>query len=268
MQINGKWCLVTGAAGGIGGATARALLERGARLVVADIDKGRVDDLGRHLSAEGGEVLSYGVDVSSETQMQQLFAWTEKETAGIEVLVNNAGILRTGGPLDTSLDDYRALFEVNFWGTLHGCQLFAPKMMERGRGAIVNVASASGIVGFAPLAAYSSSKFALVGFSEALRGEVNSRGVSVSTICPGLVNTPIADRSPLPEEEQARIRELLARRGASPEKVARAIVRAVERGEGLVHVGSDAKALAALARVAPTRAATWLAAFSKRGQNS
>lgn len=259
VDLLGKWCLITGAASGIGRATAWAMQAEGARLILCDIQKQKVDALAEDINLKGGEALSYSVDVALQAPMERFAEWAHSEVGAVDVLVNNAGILRTGGFDQTSFEDWHQVLDVNLWGAIHATKLFVPQMVERGGGTLVNIASASGIVGFSKLSAYSTSKFALVGFSEAVRGELAGSGVSVSTICPGFVRTEIAKSAPLTREKQEAVAELLAARGIDAERVAEAVVRAVVRGTPLVHVGRDAKMLSALARFFPARASTWLA---------
>ncbi len=262
-DLLGKWCVVTGAASGIGKATAEALQAEGARLVLCDIRKEAVDHLAADLRA-GGDVLSYCVDVGLLPQMERFRDWLFEQVGVVDVLVNSAGILKTGGYEDSSFDDWHQVMDVNFWGALHATKLLVPQMVERGSGSVVNIASASGVVGFSKLTAYSTSKFALVGFSEALRAELVGTGVNVSTICPGLVRTPIARNSSLPVEEVRTIEDLLERKGIAPEKVAQATLDAIVKGTPVTHVGTDAKLLSAASRLFPSRASQWLAAVSER----
>lgn len=262
-DLLGKWCVVTGAASGIGRATAEALQAEGARLVLCDIRKEEVEQVALDLRAKG-EVLSYAVDVALLPQMARFSDFIREQIGAVDVLVNSAGILKTGGYEDTSFEAWHQVMEVNFWGALHATKLLVPAMVERGAGSVINVASASGIVGFSKLTAYSTSKFALVGFSESLRAELGTTGVKVSTICPGLVRTPIARNSELPSEEVREIEDLLERKGISPDRVAQAIVRAVMRGTPLVHVGTDAKILSVASRLFPTRASGWLTKAANR----
>jgi short-subunit dehydrogenase len=262
-DLLGKWCVVTGAASGIGRATATALQAEGARLVLCDIREEELQKVAQHLRTSG-EVLSYGVDVALLPQVARFSNFIREQIGVVDVLVNNAGILKTGGYEETPFETWHQVMDVNFWGALHATKLLVPPMVERGSGTVINVASASGIVGFSKLTAYSASKFALVGFSEALRAELATTGVKVSTICPGLVRTEIAKNSDLPPEEVREIEDILERRGVAPEKVAQAIVGAAIKGTPLVHVGTDAKLLSAASRVFPASASRWLAKVASR----
>src|SRR5439155_1020798 len=120
------------------------------------------------------------------------------EHEAVDVLVNNAGVGLGGGFLDTSLEDWRWILSINLWGVIHGCHFFLPPMVRRGRGGhVVNVSSAAGFLATAQLAAYSATKFAVFGLSEALRDELRPHGIAVTTVCPGIINTPITTSAPM-----------------------------------------------------------------------
>lgn len=157
---------------------------------------------------------------------------------------------------------------VNLWGTIHGTRSFAPFMQQRGAGRIVNVASASGYCNLPSLSAYGTTKYAVVGLSEALRAELLPAGVMVSVVCPGLVASSILETARIrgaadAEAERQALTELYRRRGHTPESVAKAIVSAAESGKGLVPVSSEAWLLYVLKRLAPSTL-PWLLRASER----
>lgn len=255
MDIREHICLVTGAARGIGRATALALAERGGRLVLCDRRRDEVDELARQL---GRETLSYGVDVSNRAEVGALCAWVRAELGGVDVLVNNAGVLSVGTCLETPPEDFERVFAVNFWGVLHMTQAFAPLMVERGRGAIVQIASASGRLGFAPLAAYSASKFAVVGLSQSLDAELRPHGIQVSAVCPGMVHTTILEGSEFSAQDLVEYEKIVAQ-GMAPERVAAKVIEAIEHGTPVLDVGWDAHLMSWAARLAPQHAPRWAA---------
>ena len=258
-----NWALITGAACGIGEATARAFAQRGAGLILADIRRAEVDRVGDELREMGAEVFTYGVDVASLEKMSVFAHWVAERVGAVDVLVNNAGIVRHGGYEQTSFEDWRAVFDVNLFGVVHATKLLVPPMVERGQGAVVNIASASGQVGFSKLTAYSTSKFALMGFSQALRGELQETGVSVSVVCPGFVKTGIADHAPMSKEQRQAANELLEQRGMPASKVADAIIHAAESGTAEINVGADAKVLGWASRISPFGTSAWLSRMAK-----
>lgn len=263
IDFDGKAILVTGAGSGIGRATAFELATRDARLFLVDRDReavARTADLANHL---GGSAEALVADVSDRDAMRELADFVHHEVGALDVLVNNAGVGAAGSFLETELDTFGWAIGVNLMGVIHGCHYFVPAMVERGRGGhVVNVASLAGLVPSKNLSVYGSTKFGVVGFSECLRAELHGHGIGVSTICPGIVNTAIVRTTRLSgarsEDERARLVSAYARRNYGPEKVARAIVRAVERNRGLVPVAPEAHVLARLRRFVPAFTA-WLA---------
>ncbi|MDX3581015.1 SDR family oxidoreductase [Streptomyces europaeiscabiei] len=270
-RFGGQLVLVTGAAGGIGRATAFAFAEAGARVVAVDLDAegaARTAELSRLIGAP--EAWAEAVDVSDEQAMEKLSEKVAAEYGVVDVLVNNAGIGLSGSFLDTTPEDWRKVLDVNLWGVIHGCRLFGRQMAERGQGGhIVNTASAAAYLPSRSLPAYSTSKAAVLMLSECLRAELAGQGIGVSAICPGIVNTNITSTARFAgvdaEEEKRRQRKatrLYGLRNYPPEKVADAVLRAVVRNQAVVPVTPEAhggrfmsrfapRALRALARLEP-----------------
>ncbi|MFD5405369.1 SDR family oxidoreductase [Streptomyces griseorubiginosus] len=259
-RFGGRLVLVTGAGSGIGRATAFAFAEAGARVVAVDRDAetaARTAELSRLLGAP--EAWAETVDVSDEQAMEKLADKVAAEYGVVDVLVNNAGI-GLGGPfLDTTTEDWRKVLDVNLWGVIHGCRLFGRQMAERGQGGhIVNTASAAAFQPSRALSAYGTSKAAVLMLSESLRAELVGRGIGVSAVCPGFVNTGITSTARFAgvdadEEKRRRKRatRLYGLRNYPPEKVADAILRAVVRNQAVLPVTPEARAAHVLARWAP-----------------
>ncbi|HEX3593948.1 MAG TPA: SDR family NAD(P)-dependent oxidoreductase [Polyangiaceae bacterium] len=250
-----KSVVVTGAASGIGQATAIAFAERGAKLFLCDIDHPRLAGTVQAVGRTGAEVHSFEVDVSNRDAMKSFAETVHSRIPAVDVLVNNAGVGLGGGFLDTTLDDWEWILSINLLGVVHGCHFFVPQMVRAARrGQVVNVASAAGLLAPPDLAAYGATKYAVVGLSEALREELRPHDISVTTICPGMINTPITRSSRL-RGARAGSRERLIRmyedRGYGPERVAEAIVGAVVHRRGLVPVTPEAWLLYVLKRVMP-----------------
>ena len=240
--------VVTGAASGIGRATALALAARGMTVVGADLDAGG--------AAEAG--VPYAVDVSDPDAMERFAAWVREEHGTPDVLVNNAGVGVGGSFFDHTVADWRRVVDVNLMGVVHGCLFFGPAMAARGRGHIVNVASAAAYTPTRQLPAYGATKAGVLMLSQSLRAELRGSGVGVSAICPGFVATGIyraARYAGMDASAEARWRELaerLAHRLApGPEVVARAIVRAIEKDRSVVPVTVAARGAYVLSRVSP-----------------
>jgi NAD(P)-dependent dehydrogenase (short-subunit alcohol dehydrogenase family)/pimeloyl-ACP methyl ester carboxylesterase len=247
----GPLVVVTGGGSGIGRATALEFARRGATVVVCDLDL----EAARR-TAESADGAAYQVDVSDEKAMEAFAAEVVTKHGVPRVVVNNAGIGHAGTVLDTTIDEWRRVLDVNLFGVIHGCRAFGPRLGKGGH--IVNVASAAAFLPPKDMAAYATSKAAVVALSDALRGELKRRGVRVSAICPGFVNTNITRTvtySGLTESQTQQRRDratrLYARRNYPPEKVARAIVAAVERNTPLVAVTPEAKVFRAISRFAP-----------------
>lgn len=245
-QLTGKVVVVTGAASGIGRETALAFARAGARLVVTDISP-QIEATRAAVEALGASCISRQVDVTSDEAMQELAATVHAEFGPVTVLVNNAGIGYLGGLLDTPLDIWRRQFEINVMGVVHGIRHFLPAMQSApGPSRIVNVSS---LAGFAPapnMSAYAASKHAVVGLSQSLSLELAGTPVGVTTVCPGVIKTPIVSNralvSPAISDRQlARLQRYYQANGCSPEVVADAIVDAVRVGRELVMAGPLAK---------------------------
>ncbi|MDI3402706.1 SDR family oxidoreductase [Streptomyces cavernicola] len=259
-RFAGQLVLVTGAASGIGRATAFAFAEAGARVVAVDRDAEGVARTAE-LAALVGAPAAWGetVDVSDEQAMEKLAEKVAREYGVVDVLVNNAGIGLSGSFFDTTVDDWKKVLDVNLWGVIHGCRIFGKQMADRGQGGhIVNTASAAAFQPSKALPAYSTSKAAVLMLSECLRAELAGQGIGVSAICPGLVNTNITATARFAgvdaEEEkrrQQRSSRLYGLRNYPPEKVAGAVLDAVVRNRAVVPVTPEARGAHALSRFAP-----------------
>ncbi|MFF0751138.1 SDR family oxidoreductase [Streptomyces sp. NPDC004267] len=260
-RFGGQLVLVTGAASGIGRATAFAFAEAGARVIAVDRDAegaARTAEMSRLIGAPTawGET----ADVADEQAMEKLAAKVAAEYGVVDVLVNNAGIGLTGSFFDTTSEEWKRVLDVNLWGVIHGCRAFGAQMAERGQGGhIVNTASAAAFQPSRALPAYSTSKAAVLMLSECLRAELAEQGIGVSAICPGIVNTGITSTARFAgvtdEAEEKRRQKKASRlyglRNYPPEKVADAILRAVLRNEAVVPVTPEARGARALSRLAP-----------------
>ncbi|WP_122816737.1 SDR family oxidoreductase [Nocardioides pantholopis] len=237
--------VVTGGARGIGRATVERLARRGARVAVGDLDA----DLAREVAAPlGPRVVAAGLDVTERGSWEAFLASTAA-VGPVDVLINNAGIMPLGPVLAEPDELARRIVDVNLHGLVLGTKLVVPGMVERGRGHVVNVASAVGRVALADGATYSASKFAAVGFSEATRAELAPYGVEVSVVLPTIVRTELAAGVP-------------ATRGVRPvsaDDVARVIEATVRRPRAEVWVPRYAQAVAKGSQLLPRRVQSVLA---------
>ncbi|RLB55925.1 MAG: acetoin dehydrogenase [Deltaproteobacteria bacterium] len=250
--LAGKRVLITGAAGGIGSALARHLLVRGARLVLVDRDEQRLQKLRQRLGEEfPGSAADCELFVVDLTVGTELVALVDKlQPQGLDVLINNAGMVLVGAFAEMAPADIDTHLEVNLLAPLRLTRMLLPLLRGRGRAHIVNVASGAGLAAPAGLCAYATSKFGLVGFSEALRAELAGDGIGVSVVCPAFVKTDIVRNSSRGrDEDTGRVEELnglVQRLGTSPERVAKKIVRAIEHNRARVVIGLWARPLVAL----------------------
>ncbi|HLX87026.1 MAG TPA: SDR family oxidoreductase [Acidimicrobiales bacterium] len=190
----GSTAIVTGAASGIGRALATALVERGAHVVLADIDDVGVKAAAEELAGRGGKVTPVVLDVTDAAAFAALVAQAADESGRVDLLFNNAGI-GVGGPVrDMTTAHFDRVIDVNLRGVVHGVMAAYPRMCDQGSGHIVNTASLAGLISSPMLTPYGAAKHAVVGLSTSLRAEAAAHGVRVSVICPGVIDTPLLDK--------------------------------------------------------------------------
>jgi NAD(P)-dependent dehydrogenase (short-subunit alcohol dehydrogenase family) len=276
-QLGGKTALVTGAASGIGRATALAFAERGADLFLCDVNEEGLKETEEAARALGRQVWIRRVDVASSEQMESFADGVHQQTAAVDILMNNAGVGLGANLQESRLEDWQWIIGINLWGVIHGLHYFVPKMVERGRGGhVVNVSSAAGYIASEPLIAYSTTKFAVLGLSEALHEELRPHGIGVTAVCPGVINTPIVEtsrfrgRSADPELRRQGA-EFYRRRNYSPERVARNVLKAIQKNRRVAPISPEAWVMYYLKRLAPgltDAAMRWLAARAQRTSGS
>ena len=256
MRLTGRTAVVTGAAGGIGRAIAVSLARRGCHLALADVDEAGLAETADLARVDGVRVSRHRVDVADRLAVAGFPNVVTAEHAGVDVLVNNAGVAVGGTFEQVSDEDFEWLFEVNFWGVVRMTRAFLPLLRASDDGRVVNLSSVYGLIAPPEQVAYAASKFAVRGFSEALRHELEGSGVGVTVVHPGGVNTSIAEKARVPagvtEEEIARRRERYKKLLRLPPEVAgETIVRGIEHRQARVLIGSDAKVISLIARLLP-----------------
>jgi NAD(P)-dependent dehydrogenase (short-subunit alcohol dehydrogenase family) len=193
-DFEGSVAVVTGAASGIGAGLARAFAEQGARLVLADVELAPTEELADELRRRAQGVLALRCDVSDPDAIRELAERAYGEYGEVNVLCNNAGVCQGGPVHEMTPEDWQWLLSVNLLGVIHGCREFVPRMLiQPGSAHILNTASVGGFVSGGELGMYSTTKYAVVGYSEALAQDVARHGIGVSILCPGWTDTRLGD---------------------------------------------------------------------------
>lgn len=271
-DLRGRVALVTGAASGIGRASALAFARRGADLALCDVDERGLAETAESARALGREVLAQRVDVADAGAMAGFAGAVHARWPAVDVLMNNAGVGLGASFLDTSLADWEWIRGVNELGVVHGCHFFVPAMVRAGGPRhVVNVASMAGYVPSVTLAAYTMTKYAVVGLSESLRMELAPHGIGVTAICPGIIDTPIVRNAPLRGAADVpgareRMAELYRRRGYGPERVAENVLRAIARNRAVAPVSPEAWTFWFLKRLSPGAVRALMAFADRRGR--
>ncbi|MEK6805979.1 MAG: SDR family NAD(P)-dependent oxidoreductase [Pseudomonadota bacterium] len=235
--------LVTGGGSGIGRETVLAFAREGAQVIAVDVAEKGLRETVVLAQSEGFKCESHLADVSSEPAMRALAETVNKAHGALDVLVNNAGIGAAGRFLDTKVATWDRVHAINVRGVMLGCHAFLPAMVARGRGHVVNIASMAGYFAAADMPIYAASKFAVLGFSECLRMDLKDKGIGVSAICPGIINTNIVAQTVAEgaaAKWQAGAVEFYKKRNYTPDKVARAILKAVRCNIAVLPVSPEA----------------------------
>ncbi len=234
VSVSGSFAVVTGGSSGIGLATARLLAGRGARVAIVARNEEKLAAAARDIkAATGADVATYSADLSSWESTEAVFARILGEHGVPDILVNSAGVIYPGEFASMPLEHFEINMQCGYWSVVYPCRAVASPMAKRGSGHILNVSSVAGYLGIYGYTGYSSAKFAVMGFSEALRFEMRAEGVRVSVVCPPDTETPALD---LEHTMRPKETDVIAGgiKPVAPEKVAEAIVRTVGRDRFVV----------------------------------
>ncbi|SIS03918.1 SDR family oxidoreductase [Williamsia sterculiae] len=247
-SLRGRRVLITGAAGGIGRATAAAAAAEGAQLILTDIAADALDVAVAELVADGGEVAFHRAgDVADHAWVQRFADQVTAEVGVLDVVMNVAGVSAWGTVENLDHERWRRMIDINLMGPIHIIECFVPQMVRGGRGGqLVNVSSAAGLLAFPWHAAYSASKFGVRGLSEVLRYDLRRHRIGVSLVCPGAVATPLVETVDIAgiDRDNPKIRRAVGRfhdRAVSSEQAAEAILNGVRRNHFLVFTSPDVR---------------------------
>ncbi len=265
--FNDGVAIITGAASGIGKALAELLAARGCQVVLADIDGDDVEIVAKQIRDRGGRGSARTIDVTDPTAVHGLVSETFTNFGRLDYLFNNAGIGVSGEVADYTIDSWRRIIDVNILGVVHGIHAAYPVMSAQGFGHIINTASMAGLTTCPGLTSYAATKHAVVGLSRAMRVEAAARGVRVSVLCPGVIDTPIIEGGkhgifllPMPEAQQRALARRLFKQFRPMEvtKFARKVLDQVARNRAIIVVPRWYRLLWWVERLSPT-VGFWLA---------
>ncbi len=245
--LTGSRILITGASQGIGRALAIIAVKRGAKVLAAARNEELLRELADEVGKTGGTLVTVAADVTSAEDRQKMVDAAKNHFGGLDVLINNAGIGATGHLAEASPERLRKIFEVNVFGLTETTRVFLPLLKQGTKPAIVNISSIAGKRGIPGRSEYSASKFAVQGFSEAIRAELGKDGIDVIVVNPGLTQTNFSKNM---LEQKARV-QLDHLRGMTPEQVAEATLRALEKGKNEVTLTFKGKLLVFFSRFFP-----------------
>ncbi|MCW3014644.1 MAG: dehydrogenase [Solirubrobacterales bacterium] len=246
--LQDRRCLITGAASGIGRATAIAAGRRGARLFLTDINDAGLQAVAAEIRGAGGTVsFVRAADISDHGAVAAMAKEIHGDHGSLDVLMNIAGVSTWGTVENLQHEHWQRMVDINLMGPIHVIECFVPPMIAAGRGGhLVNVSSAAGLFGLPWHAAYSASKFGLRGVSEVLRFDLRRHGIGVSLVCPGGVDTPLVGTVQIVgvDRDNPRIKQLVGhfqRRAVAPERVAAAILTGIQKNRYMVYSSSDVR---------------------------
>jgi NAD(P)-dependent dehydrogenase (short-subunit alcohol dehydrogenase family) len=256
MNVAGKTAVITGAASGIGRAIARSLGRRGCHLALADVNEAGLEETVSYPFAGSLRVTRHRLDVADRAAIAAFPDAVLAAHPGVDILINNAGVAVGGTFEEVPEADFEWLFDINFWGVVRMTRAFLPSLKRSGEAQVVNISSLFGLIAPPGQTAYSASKFAVRGFSEALRRELEDTGVGVTTVHPGGVATAIARNARMAKAQSADEAAAMQKRferllRMPPELAGETIVKGIERRSPRVIVGNDAKVVSLIERLMP-----------------
>ncbi len=256
--------VITGAGSGLGRELAVQLARRGARLLIADVNAARAAETVELVKSAGGEAAAFACDVTQAEQLEAAAVEAERLYGGTDLLVNNAGVAGGGLIGEMSIKDWEWMLRVNLWGAIHGCHAFVPRMKKQGHGWILNVSSCAAFATLPEMAAYNTSKAAVVALTETLFGELGGTNVEVTALCPTFFKTNLMDSFRSPTDRQRKLAEGMFKASTmTVETVARVALRDLEAGRLICLPQLDAKFVWRMRRWFP-RLYLWVVRWGQR----
>lgn len=267
-RFKNRVAVVTGAASGIGRATAVELARRGCDLAITDINEKGLKETARLVEAQGRKATTYVVDVANKKEMEALPGKVVTDHGHVHIIVNNAGVSVTAPFENHSLEDFEWIVGINFWGVVYGCKFFLPYLKKEDEAHIVNISSVFGIIGLPTQSSYAATKFAVRGFSESLRSELAPYNIGVTSIHPGAINTNIVKSSRMVDAQESGLKEkavkFFEKRGMPPEDAAKEIVKGIEQNSQRVLITRESQMIDFFKRIAPTATNALMTRFQNR----
>ncbi len=257
-DFTGATAFVTGAASGIGRGLALALGETEVRrVVICDVNREGLEQTREDIRAAGGRPEAHVLDTGNRDAVHEIAQRIQREHDGADIVINCAGIAQISSTADLTYDDLDRVMRVNFWGMVYGTKAFLPQLIEKGRGNLVNVSSIFGMIGVPNQSAYNASKFAIRGFTEALRQEMRKSEIVISSVHPGGIKTNIVRNMKLPQEqntpqERERLSEVFDEFARNtPDYAAQTIIKGMRKGKARILIGRDARWMDRIQRLFP-----------------
>ncbi len=266
----GKIAVITGAGSGIGRALARQLNAEGCQLLISDISAPGLEETLQSLSRKDILVQSHIMDVSDKSAFQAWAKSISEEHGKVDIVINNAGVATGAVVEESKYEDIEWLMGINFWGVVYGTKEFLPLLRQSRQGHLVNISSIFGVVGIPTQSAYNASKFAVRGYTEALRHEMTDSNVHVCCVHPGGIKTNIVRNARLTDADTTRdeaVADFDKLANTTAESAATQIIRAIEKRKKRLLIGWDAKYMSLISRLFPVSYAHFLPGLGDVGNN-
>lgn len=257
-QFNEKVAVITGAGSGIGRALAIALHQSGAEVALSDINQEALIETSSQLTGQA-KYSTHVLDVSDKSAFEAYREFVLEQHKQVDLIFNNAGVSVSETIENLTYDDMQWCIDINFWGVVHGSKLFLPDLKQRPEAAIINLSSIFGVIAVPTQGIYNASKFAVKGFTEALRQELSNTNILVAGVHPGGVKTNIINNSrvktsPLGSTSKQKLAKSFSKMAkTTPEQAAEIIINGIRKKQRRILVGKDAKMFDVLQRLLPTR---------------